>query len=151
MPSLAGKAFDGLPGLVTPAQLSGWRKVTDAVHAERGVIVAQVMHGGRAGHSDISGLPVEVPSALAIDGETRVGGKMVAYPVPHALRTDELPVSPRGLPFARHGSAQNSPHPGADAQTFCRSGQCAMGNGEDVDPPSGENTKRPAWNPWPDV
>ena len=32
-PSLAGKAFDGQPGLVTDAQLAGWRKVTDAVHA----------------------------------------------------------------------------------------------------------------------
>jgi 2,4-dienoyl-CoA reductase-like NADH-dependent reductase (Old Yellow Enzyme family) len=90
-PSPAGKGFDGQPGLVTAAQLAGWRKVTDAVHAEGGVIVAQVMHAGRATHPDISGLPVEAPSALAIDGETRAGGTKVAYPVPHALGTDELP------------------------------------------------------------
>jgi N-ethylmaleimide reductase len=90
-PSLAGKAFDGQPGLVTDEQLAGWRKVTDAVHAEGGVIVAQVMHGGRAGHPDISGFPIEAPSALAIDGETRAGGRKVAYPVPRALAADELP------------------------------------------------------------
>jgi len=89
--SLPGKAFDGQPGLVTAAQLAGWRKVTDAVHAEGGLIVAQVMHGGRAGHPDISGFPVEAPSAIAADGETRAGGEKVAYPVPHALDTDELP------------------------------------------------------------
>jgi len=90
-PSRAGKAFDGQPGLVMDAQLAGWRTVTDAVHAKGGLIVAQVMHAGRATHPDISGLPVEAPSALAIDGETRAGGKKVAYPVPRALTTEELP------------------------------------------------------------
>jgi N-ethylmaleimide reductase len=90
-PSLAGKAFEGQPGLVTDAQLAGWREVTDAVHAGGGLIVAQVMHGGRAGHPDISGFPVEAPSAIAADGQTRVAGKKVAYPVPRALDTDELP------------------------------------------------------------
>ncbi len=89
--SLPGKAFDGQPGLVTTAQLAGWRKVTDAVHAEGGLIVAQVMHAGRATHPDISGFPVEAPSALAIDGETHAGGTKVAYPLPRALETDELP------------------------------------------------------------
>ena len=90
-PSPAGKGFDGQPGLVTSSQLAGWRKITDAVHANGGVIVAQVMHAGRASHSAISGFPVEAPSALAIDGETHAGGSKVAYPVPRALATDELP------------------------------------------------------------
>ncbi|THG33412.1 alkene reductase [Naasia lichenicola] len=90
-PSPAGKGFLGQPGLVTDAQLAGWRKVTDAVHAAGGLIVAQVMHAGRATHSDISGLPVEAPSALAIDGQTRTAAGKVDYPVPHALEPDELP------------------------------------------------------------
>jgi N-ethylmaleimide reductase len=90
-PTQSGKAFEGQPGLETDEQLTGWRKVTDAVHAAGGIIVAQVMHGGRAGHPDISGFPVAAPSALAIDGETRAGGRKVAYPVPRALDTDELP------------------------------------------------------------
>jgi N-ethylmaleimide reductase len=90
-PSAAGKAFDGQPGLVTAAQLDGWRTVTDAVHAQGGLIVAQVMHAGRATHPDISGLPAEAPSALAIDGETHAHGTKVPYPVPRALSTEELP------------------------------------------------------------
>jgi N-ethylmaleimide reductase len=89
--SEAGKAFDGQPGLVTDAQIAGWRKVTDAVHAEGGLIVAQVMHGGRATHPNISGHPAEAPSALAIDGETHAGGTKVPYPVPRALDAAELP------------------------------------------------------------
>ncbi|WP_213816714.1 alkene reductase [Glaciihabitans sp. dw_435] len=90
-PTPAGKGFVGQPGLVTVEQLAGWRRATDAVHAEGGLIVAQVMHAGRASHSDISGFPVEGPSALAIDGETRTATGKVAYPVPHALELDELP------------------------------------------------------------
>ena len=90
-PSPAGKGFLGQPGLATPEQLAGWKRVTDAVHAEGGLIVAQVMHAGRASHPDISGLPVEAPSALAIDGETRTAAGKVPYPVPHALTIDELP------------------------------------------------------------
>lgn len=89
--SEAGKAFDGQPGLVTDAQVAGWRNVTDAVHAAGGLIVAQVMHGGRATHPEISGHPAEAPSALAIDGETHAGGSKVRYPVPRALEADELP------------------------------------------------------------
>lgn len=90
--SEAGKAFDGQPGLVTDAQVAGWRNVTDAVHAAGGLIVAQVMHGGRATHPEISGHPAEAPSALAIDGETHAGGGKVRYPVPRALQVDDLPA-----------------------------------------------------------
>jgi N-ethylmaleimide reductase len=90
-PSPAGKGFVGQPGLVTDEQLAGWRRVTDAVHAGGGLIAAQVMHAGRATHAVISGLPVEAPSALAIDGETRTAAGKVSYPVPRALELDEMP------------------------------------------------------------
>jgi 2,4-dienoyl-CoA reductase-like NADH-dependent reductase (Old Yellow Enzyme family) len=96
-PVAAGKGFVGQPGLATPEQVAGWRRVTDAVHDRGGLIVAQVMHAGRATHSDISGLPVEAPSALAIDGETRTAAGKVAYPVPHALELDELPGIVQGF------------------------------------------------------
>jgi 2,4-dienoyl-CoA reductase-like NADH-dependent reductase (Old Yellow Enzyme family) len=109
-PSPAGKGFDGQPGLVTAEQLAGWRKVTDAVHAEGGLIVAQVMHAGRVTHPDITGLPVEAPSALAIAGETRAAGSKVAYPVPLALGTDELP----GIVDAFVSGSQNAVDAGFD-------------------------------------
>ena len=96
-PTPAGKGFVGQPGLVTPEQLAGWKRVTDEVHANDGVIVAQVMHAGRASHSEISGHRVEAPSALAIDGETRTATGKVAYPVPHALAIDELPGIVQGF------------------------------------------------------
>ncbi|WP_024365485.1 alkene reductase [Arthrobacter sp. TB 26] len=91
-PSRAGRGFPGQPGLVTEAQLEGWAKVTSAVHAEGGRIFAQVMHAGRVTHADTTGgHQVVAPSAIAIDGETRTYAGKQAFPVPHALTTDELP------------------------------------------------------------
>src|SRR5690606_6496898 len=46
-PSPAGKGYCRTPGIYSPAQIEGWRKVADAVHAEGGLIVAQLMHCGR--------------------------------------------------------------------------------------------------------
>lgn len=91
-PSFAGQAFVRQPGLVTPAQCEGWKNVTDAVHAEGGLIIAQVMHSGRVTHPSITdGRTVVAPSAIAIEGMTRTYDGKVPYPVPHALTTEELP------------------------------------------------------------
>ena len=91
-PSHAGQGFPGQPGLVTDEQLAGWKAVTDAVHAEGGLIVAQVMHAGRVTHeATTGGHEVVGPSAIAIEGETRTYDGKKPYPVPHALTTDELP------------------------------------------------------------
>ncbi|MBY6351316.1 alkene reductase [Rhodococcoides corynebacterioides] len=91
-PSHAGQGFPGQPGLVTDEQLAGWKAVTEAVHAEGGLIVAQVMHAGRVTHeATTGGHQVVGPSAIAIEGETRTYEGKKPYPVPHALTTDELP------------------------------------------------------------
>ena len=91
-PSHAGQGFPGQPGLVTDEQLAGWKAVTDAVHAEGGLIVAQVMHAGRVTHeATTGGHEVVGPSAIAIEGETRTYDGKKPYPIPHALTTDELP------------------------------------------------------------
>jgi 2,4-dienoyl-CoA reductase-like NADH-dependent reductase (Old Yellow Enzyme family) len=92
-PSPAGRSYPGQPGIVTPEQIAGWKNVTDAVHAEGGRIFAQIMHGGRVSHEDITGgHRIVAPSAIAVEGETRTYTGKQAYPVPHELSTDELPV-----------------------------------------------------------
>jgi N-ethylmaleimide reductase len=80
------------PGLFTQAQIDAWKRVTKAVHDKGGVIVAQLWHTGRAGHSiDRKGeLPV-APSAMAIKGMkhfTSQGPK--DYETPRALTIDEI-------------------------------------------------------------
>lgn len=91
-PSAESKAYPGQPGIVTDEQAAGWAKVADAVHAEGGVVFMQLMNGGRVTHTDITGTDrIVAPSAIAIEGDTRLAdGSKVAYPVPHALETEEL-------------------------------------------------------------
>lgn len=91
--SFESQAFAGQPGIVTDEQVAGWRRVTDAVHAAGGRIVAQLMHGGRVTHQDVNGGHTPVaPSAIAINGSTRTSnGTKVDFPVPRALETNELP------------------------------------------------------------
>ncbi|MCM3503078.1 alkene reductase [Microbacterium sp. P26] len=91
-PSAESRAYPGQPGIVTEQQAAGWAKVADAVHAEGGVVFMQLMNGGRVTHTDITGTDrIVAPSAIAIEGDTRLAdGTKVAYPVPHALETEEL-------------------------------------------------------------
>lgn len=46
-PSIHGKGYPRTPGLHDAAQVEAWRRVTAAVHAHGGRIVAQLMHVGR--------------------------------------------------------------------------------------------------------
>jgi N-ethylmaleimide reductase len=42
-----GKGYAWTPGIETAAQVTGWRLVTDAVHANGGRIFLQLWHVGR--------------------------------------------------------------------------------------------------------
>src|SRR5689334_17822757 len=57
------------PGIYTKEQIEAWKKVTKSVHDNGGLIIAQLWHTGRVGHSiDRNGkLPI-APSALPIQG-----------------------------------------------------------------------------------
>jgi N-ethylmaleimide reductase len=96
-------AFGGRePGLYSAAQVAGWKKVTDAVHAKGGRIVAQIWHGGRACHSLLNnGAQPVAPSALRIETDeihTPQGKK--PYEIPRELRDDELPAIVAGFRHA---------------------------------------------------
>jgi N-ethylmaleimide reductase len=81
------------PGIYSQAQVEGWRKVTDAVHAKGGRIFLQLWHGGRAVHPLLNnGNQPVAPSAIAITGDevhTPEGKK--PYVIPRELRDDEIP------------------------------------------------------------
>ncbi len=89
-PNDESRSYAGQPGIVTEEQAAAWRRVADAVHARGGRIVMQVMHGGRVSHPELTGTRVVAPSAIAIRGQLHVGGgRKEAFPVPHALTTEE--------------------------------------------------------------
>ncbi|MEV6212577.1 alkene reductase [Kitasatospora sp. NPDC051914] len=70
-PSPVGQGYPDTPGLHTSGQVAAWRRVTDAVHREGGVIFAQLMHTGRIGHPSLlpDGLVPVAPSAVAAAGQ----------------------------------------------------------------------------------
>lgn len=80
------------PSLYTEAQVAAWKKVTDAVHAKGGKIVAQLWHTGRVGHSiDRNGKLPFAPSAIAIQGQTHFTSQGAKpYEVPQALSTEQV-------------------------------------------------------------
>ncbi|QTL35517.1 alkene reductase [Pseudoalteromonas viridis] len=64
-----GQGYPNTPGLFTPEQITGWRKVTDAVHANGGKIFAQLWHTGRVAHPHFfDGDKVLAPSAEKVEG-----------------------------------------------------------------------------------
>lgn len=87
-----GVGYADTPGLWTPEQVQGWRKVTSAVHRAGGLIVAQLWHVGRI--SDPMFLDGELPvapSAIAAKGHVSHVRPQRAYVTPRALETAEIP------------------------------------------------------------
>lgn len=87
-----GHGYPLLPGIYTDAQIAGWKKVTDAVHAEGGKIVIQLWHVGRISHpSLLNGETPVAPSAIKPAGQAFTFQGLVDYVTPRALEISELP------------------------------------------------------------
>ena len=92
-----GQGYADVPGLYGTEQLDGWKRVTDAVHAQGGKSVVQRWHVGRISHTDLQpdgGKPV-APSAITAKSKTVLIKDGVASFVetsePRALDLSELP------------------------------------------------------------
>lgn len=89
-PNRVGTSNPGAAGLRTDAEAASWRQVTDAVHANGGRIVAQLMHGGRIGHRFVTGEQPVGPSAVAARASVFTPQGPQPAPVPRALTTEEV-------------------------------------------------------------
>lgn len=90
-PSRESQAYAGQPGIADDAQATGWGRVADAVHADGGRIVLQLMHGGRTAHPAVNaGRRVIAPSAVAVSGELHTADGKVAFVVPEPMTADDL-------------------------------------------------------------
>ena len=87
-----GHGYPLLPGIYTDAQVAGWKKVTDAVHAKGGKIVIQLWHVGRISHPSLLNGEIPVaPSAVKPAGKAFTFDGLVDYVEPRALEAGELP------------------------------------------------------------
>jgi N-ethylmaleimide reductase len=92
--SAQAQGYSGTPGCYSNAQVDGWRKVTDAVHAEGGTIVVQLWHTGRVSHTSFQkdGLAPVGPSAIRANTKTFIAGQgFVDCSTPRALELEEIP------------------------------------------------------------
>ncbi|WP_380780386.1 alkene reductase [Sphingomonas sp. R86520] len=91
--SRQGQGYQDTPGIYTDAQVAGWRKVTDAVHAKGGKIYLQLWHVGRVSHVDLqeNGAAPVAPSAIRAETKTVVNNGFVDVSEPRALDLHELP------------------------------------------------------------
>jgi N-ethylmaleimide reductase len=92
-PSKNGKGYCRTPGICTPAQVVGWRKVADAVHAAGGLIVMQIMHCGRIAsrHNKAPDAETVAPSAVRAAGQIYTDAVgMADFEEPRSLRLEEI-------------------------------------------------------------
>lgn len=84
-----GQGYPNTPGLFTHAQIAGWKKVTDAVHAEGGKMFAQLWHVGRVAHPYFFDGEVLAPSAIGVEG-TVPRMRELTYQTPKAVTQEEI-------------------------------------------------------------
>lgn len=105
--STEGQGYAWTPGIYSEAQIAGWKKVTDAVHAKGGKIVCQLWHVGAISHNVFhdGAAPVSAsewtPEGEAFVGDLLPDGPTVPHPQARALDIDEIP---RLLNDYRHAS-----------------------------------------------
>lgn len=92
-PSADGIGYCRTPGIYSDEQVAMWRRVVDAVHAEGGKIVAQLMHVGRVSnvHNKPAGSVTVAPSAIQAKGELYTDAEgMQPMDIPAELSTAEV-------------------------------------------------------------
>ena len=67
----AGKVFDHMLGIYDDKLIPGLKRLCDSVHRGGARIIIQIAHGGRRGHSDVTGVTPVAPSPIPrLNGET---------------------------------------------------------------------------------
>jgi len=92
-PSPNGLGYARIPGMYSPQQVEGWKKVTSAVHKAGGKIIVQLMHTGRISHplNMPEGSQIIAPSAIKAAGQMWTDEKqMLDFAIPKAMTAEDL-------------------------------------------------------------
>jgi N-ethylmaleimide reductase len=90
--SAMAHGYPATPGIHSEAQIAGWKKVVDAVHAMGGKIVLQLWHVGRISHPSLlpgNALPL-APSAIKPAGKAFTYQGLQDFVTPRALELAEI-------------------------------------------------------------
>ena len=92
-PSPNGLGYPRIPGIFSEAQVAGWKKITDAVHARGAKIFVQLMHTGRITHplNLPQGGEVVAPSAVKAAGQMYTDAEgMKDFVTPRAMSEADI-------------------------------------------------------------
>ncbi|MFZ2390108.1 MAG: alkene reductase, partial [Polaromonas sp.] len=84
-PSPNGLGYPRMPGIFSAEQIAGWKRVTDAVHAEGAKMFIQFMHCGRIGH------PLNLPQGARVLGPSAVAAVGDMYTDAEGMKPNALP------------------------------------------------------------
>ena len=80
-----GLGYPRIPGVFSPAQVAGWKSVTESVHAKGAKIFIQFMHCGRIGH------PLNLPAGARVLGPSAVAAAGDIYTDAEGMKTNAMP------------------------------------------------------------
>ncbi|MEU9161523.1 alkene reductase [Streptomyces sp. NPDC048424] len=89
-PNAVGQTYPHIPGIHSPAQIAGWRRVTEAVRAAGGRMFLQLQHGGRVGHPDTSGHVPLAPSAVRFPEPLHTPGGLREAVAPREMTAQDI-------------------------------------------------------------
>ncbi|MEU8464392.1 alkene reductase [Streptomyces sp. NPDC029003] len=89
-PNAVGQSYPHIPGIHTPEQIAGWRRVTGAVGAAGGRMFLQLQHAGRVGHPDTSGHVPLAPSAVRFPEPLPTPGGLREGVTPRAMTAADI-------------------------------------------------------------
>lgn len=104
--SLYASGYPGIPGIFTSSQISGWKKVTDAVHRKGGYIFLQIWHTGRASPPSFRGGKPSISSSNhPMDGDWLDGTSCASSP-PSPMTVDEIQAVVKDFAEAAQNAVQ---------------------------------------------
>lgn len=106
-----GVGYPSTPGIWSTAQVEGWKKITQAVHAKGGKIFLQLWHVGRVSDPEyLNGEIPVAPSAIPCKGNVSLLRPSRPYVAPRALHEEEL----KGIVADFASAARNAREAGFD-------------------------------------
>ncbi|WDZ96727.1 alkene reductase [Herbaspirillum sp. WKF16] len=89
--SRQGIGWPYAPGIWSDEQVQAWKPVTQAVHKQGGLIVAQLWHMGRMAHSAVTGVQPVSSSATAMTGEAHTYNGKSPFEIARPMTLEEIP------------------------------------------------------------
>jgi len=88
--SYEGRSYLGAPGMYLEEHIPAWKKLVEGVHNKGAYVFAQLFHGGRQSHIELTGIQPVTASVLPFEGVAFTKDGFVPVTPHRALEIDEI-------------------------------------------------------------